>query len=131
MRTVKSVALVLCAVPSLGLLIGCCFGPPGPVTLVDRTVTVPAAGGGADVTFNASNGQTIRITLTGDPNTMQPYGHLGYPDASSTYFPAHGNESNGVNTGDLLLTQTGGYTLTVFDGANLGGQVAVLVVRLP
>lgn len=94
--------------------------------LVDRNVTVAGGGGSAMVPFSASNGQTIRITLTASSN-MEPYGFLTYPNGASEDTPQNGMSQNGVNTSEVLLNQTGTYTLTIFDGANLGGTVHVKV----
>lgn len=98
-----------------------------PNVLVSQTVTVGGGGGWAAVSFDASNGQRIRITLSSTDTRMEPYGFLEYPDGSSDYYPPCGAAQNGYNSIELLLNQTGRYTLTIFDGANLGGTVTVRV----
>jgi len=94
---------------------------------VNRTVTVTAGGGGTLVSFNGTAGQTIRVTLTGTPATMEPYGYLESPDGTAEYTPANGAASGGVNSSTVALTRSGEYTLTVFDASNLGGSVAVRI----
>jgi len=101
--------------------------PPQSV-LVNTTVSIGSGGGYADLVFSASNGQRIRITLTATNTLMEPYGFLQYPDGTtSTYFPPLATSSNGVNSSELIFTQSGTYIFTVFDGSNLGGQVSVKV----
>lgn len=100
---------------------------PPPNVLVSQTVTVGGEGGWAAVSFDASNGQRIRITLSSTDTCMEPYGSLEYPDGSSDYYPPCEAAQNGYNSIELLLNQTGRYTLTIFDGANLGGTVTVRV----
>jgi hypothetical protein len=128
MKTTYPVMLVAGVV--LGLSSGGCIPPGDQSTLVDRTVTVGAGGGFAGVKFNATSGQIIRITLTGSPATMEPYGDLLKPDDTNSAAPPNGSSSGGVNTIDVTLTQTGQYTLGVFDGANLGGSVHVVIKKL-
>ena len=102
--------------------------PTGPGTvLLEQDVTVPGGGGvSGEVTFSASSGLTIRITLTAS-NTMQPFGYLTFPNGQGGYYPANETAQNGMNTVDLLLTQGGTYRLTVMDGTNIGGTVHVKV----
>ena len=99
-----------------------------PPTLVNTNRTIGAGGGFAEVTFSANNGQRIRITLTGSSSMMEPYGSLEYPDGmTSIYTPDLGSSLNGVNTSELILTQSGTYTYVIFDGSNIGGQVNVKI----
>jgi uncharacterized protein YegP (UPF0339 family) len=101
--------------------------PSGPGTvLLDKNVTVASGGGSAEVRFSASNGQTIRITLTATSN-MEPYGYLTYPNGTGEYYPDLQTAQNGVNSIELTLNQTGAYELTIMDGSNQGGAVHVKV----
>ncbi|MCX6090917.1 MAG: hypothetical protein NTX88_11220 [Candidatus Atribacteria bacterium] len=103
---------------------------PSPTSsvLVLTTVTVGPSGGFADVFFTTSNGKKIRITLTATNPSQEPYGYLQYPDGNTTlYTPSIETSGNGVNSSELVLTQTGQYTLTVFDGSNQGGTVNVKI----
>jgi len=108
----------------IAMLMGGCI----PVTLVSQSVNIAPQGGGQQVTFSGTTGQTIRITLTAAAGSaMEPYGQLQLPDTSTLDTPPIGTVQNGANTSTVALTQTGTYTLFIFDGSNLGGQVAVLV----
>jgi hypothetical protein len=99
-----------------------------PPTLVNTNRTIGAGGGFAEVTFSANNGQRIRITLTGSSSMMEPYGSLEYPDGmTSIYTPDLGSSLNGVNTSELILTQSGTYTYVIFDGSNIGGQINIKI----
>ena len=101
---------------------------PPQSALVNKTVFIGAGGGYADLVFSATNGQRIRITLTATNSLMEPYGFLQYPDGTtSTYVPPLTTSMNGVNSTELILTQSGIYFFTVFDGSNLGGQVQVKI----
>jgi hypothetical protein len=99
--------------------------------LLDRSVIVPGGGGGVDVTFMAANGDRIRITLTATDTSIEPYGHLQFPDGSTAYYPPIDTVVNGQNSIELDLNQTGAYILTIFDGSNQGGQVQVKIELLP
>jgi hypothetical protein len=114
---------------SLAFLGGCHRAPSNPSAVLDRTVSVGPGGGHGDVTFEATRGQKVRITLTGSKKTMEPYGNLEPPDGSGEYFPPNGGSKDGVNTGVITLSQTGRFTLTVFDGSNGGGSVHVVIQR--
>ncbi|MCX6556449.1 MAG: hypothetical protein NTW95_03310 [Candidatus Aminicenantes bacterium] len=96
---------------------------------VDQMVNVPGGGGSVDVTFNGSSGVRIRITLSCSNNSMRPYGYLQAPNGSGDYTPPN-NASNGQNSAETMLNQNGTYTLTVFDGANIGGQVHVVIDQI-
>ena len=127
-------ALGLGIMVGLGLL-GCGHNssparPTFPVVLVQQAVTVAGGGGGANVTFSGNNGWSIRITLTASKRTTVPYGFLECQSGTGVYQPPQETASNGQNSVVLTLTQTGTYTLTVFDGANQGGTVSVKVERL-
>jgi len=103
-------------------------GPaPSGSALVDQAVTVPGGGGNAEVSFNGTNGQRIQIDLTASNADMQPYGSLQYPDGTSVYNPPINTAANGANKAEITLNQSGGYTLTVFDGSNQGGTVSVKI----
>jgi hypothetical protein len=97
--------------------------------LVDRTVIVAGGGGGAEITFTATSGQKILITLTASNTNMEPYGHLEYPDGTAQYYPPLDTAKNGTNAIELALNLAGKYTLTVFDGTNRGGNVVVKITR--
>lgn len=129
MKTTLSAILVSCSVLCLSLLSGCPKAPSNPAALLDKTISVGAKGGYGNVTFDATKGQKIRITLTAAKKTTEPYGHLGNPDGSGGYFPPNGGSKDGVNTGDMMLSQTGQFTLTVFDGSNEGSNVRVVISR--
>lgn len=101
-----------------------------PGTLVEQTATVPGGGGGANVAFHGESGWRIRITLTATTKNMTPYGFLESQAGSGQYQPPQETENHGQNSVELTLAQTGDYTLTVFDGMNQGGTVAVKVERL-
>ena len=101
-----------------------------PEVLVQQTVTVARGGGGANVTFTGRKGCRIRIMLTATKSTMTPYGFVECQPGTGMYQPPQESAANGQNSAVVTLTQTGTYTLTVFDGANEGGAVSVKVERL-
>jgi hypothetical protein len=103
--------------------------PANPI-LLDQTVTVPGGGGSAEVAFQASNGQRVQIVLTASNKAMQPYASLQSPDGTSIYNPPINTAVNGTNHVEIAITQSGQYTLTLFDSSNQGGSVAVKVVVL-
>ncbi len=106
-------------------------GPaPSEGILIDQMATIPGNGGNAEVSFNASGGQRIRILLSASSTSVQPYASLQYPDGTSMYNPPINTAANGVNQVEIPLNQTGQYTLTLFDGSNQGGTVSVKVVTL-
>ena len=98
------------------------------VVILDTTVTVGANGGYGTVFFQASAGQTIRIALTG-PSGTEPYGYLEPPSGNGTYTPPNSGQA-GSNQADILLTESGQFSLTIFDGANRGGTITVVVSRI-
>ncbi|MCX6558711.1 MAG: PKD domain-containing protein [Candidatus Aminicenantes bacterium] len=92
---------------------------------IERSVFVGPGGGAADVVFKTVQSGRIRISLNGAA-TLMPYGYLQGPGYSD-YFPPMGTSNNGVNIGELNLTQAGNFTLTVFDGNNDGGNINVRI----
>lgn len=95
-------------------------------SLVSSTVTVGSGGGGAEVKFTAKRGQRIRIHLKALETGMEPYGYLESASGGE-YHPANDTGRNGENSWEGKVADTGSYTLTVFDGTNRGGPVAVTV----
>lgn len=83
-------------------------------------VEVAPEGGAHELRFEARKGQALRIQLDA-PAPMEPYGYLesasggDYRPAQQTY------------TWEGTAPDSGEYVLTVFDGANQGGRVNVLV----
>ena len=98
--------------------------------LMNQVVSVGGGGGFAQVQFNATSGQRIRITLTGTPSTMEPYGGLEIPGGTNASVPPNGTAVSGRNVAEVTLSQTGEYRLDVFDGTNAGGTVTVLIELL-
>jgi hypothetical protein len=96
---------------------------------VDVMVTVPSSGGGVDVTFSGSSGTRIRITLSCSNTNLRPYGYLQAPNGSGDYTPPN-NASNGQNSAETVLNQNGTYTLTIYEGENIGGQVHVVINQI-
>jgi hypothetical protein len=96
---------------------------------VDLMLNVPGGGGGADVTFNGSSGVRIHIILSCSNVNMRPYGYLQAPNGSGDYIPPN-NAPGPEHSAETVLGQTGTYTLTVFDGANIGGQVHVVIDQI-
>jgi len=94
---------------------------------IDQTVNIPAGGGSAEIAFDISNGQWAHIQLTAGNSSMQPYGSLQYPDGASVDCPPIVTTANGANQADVLLTDSGHYTLTLFDGSNQGGPVSAKI----
>ncbi len=131
--TTKSCLRVLGVALVAPLMLGqvCTPGGGQPKILVNQVVNVPGGGGGGEVSFYATSGQTIRITLTAAQTSMLPYGHLETPDGSGEdYLPPLETASNGSNTIQVTLTQTVTYRLVIFDGSNEGGNVTVRVELL-
>jgi hypothetical protein len=109
-----------------------------PSMLADQQVTVGANGGGVNVSFDATGGQRVRITLVAEANTIQgvlvaaePYAGLTTPSGADAYHPPLETAANNQNTEDVTLAESGRYTLTVFDGSNAGRRVRVTVQKLP
>ncbi len=98
--------------------------PDNPQVLVDTTVTVPGGGGSANVPLNGQSGEVIHVALTAS-SALCPYGYLEFPDGDGKYWPLNDTCQGGLNSASLRLSQTGAYTLTVFDGNNVGGNVDV------
>ena len=103
--------------------------PSNPV-LLDQTATIPGGGGSVEVSFKASSGQRIQVSLSASNSAMQPYASLQYPDGTSTYNPPINTAANGANQAEIAINQTGQYTLTLFDSSNQGGSVSVKVIVL-
>jgi hypothetical protein len=132
-RTTKGCLRVLGVALVAPLMLGQVCTPGGDQqsnVLVNKVVNVGGGGGYGSVSFNATAGQAIRITLTGAQASMEPYGNMENPDGSGFDAPPLSTASNGSNTGQVTLTQTGTYTLVIFDGSNAGGNVTVKVERL-
>jgi len=104
--------------------------PAFPLVLAERTVAVAGGGGGANVAFSGNKGWSIRITLTATDSATVPYGFLESEPGTGVYQPPQDTARNGHNSVVLTLSQTGAYTLTVFDATNRGGTVSAKVERL-
>jgi hypothetical protein len=117
-----------CTIATVLALLGCDrqTTPSPPRILVVKSVTVPPGGGAGGVVFDAFRGQTVRITMT-SPATVEPYGFLERPDGTSEYFPRNESAKPGFNGGEMVLSVQGSHQLTVFDGSNRGGEVAVKI----
>lgn len=128
-RGLAVVAVLLLVVP---LLPAGCGGGGGDeataVVLLDTAVSVAADGGYATVFFQGTSGQRVKVTLTGPANT-EPYGYLEPPGGTASYTPPNAGQS-GTNEAEVTLAETGQFSLTVFDGANLGGTITVTVTVL-
>ena len=130
--TTKSCLRVLGVALVAPLMLGPVCTPDGgqaSTILVNQVVNVAGGGGFAQVVFNATSGQRIRITLTGAAN-MEPYGNLEIPGGSNAEVPPNNTAANGTNVADVTLNVTGEYRLDVFDGANAGGNVTVRIELL-
>jgi DNA-binding protein YbaB len=99
--------------------------------LFDQSVMVPGGGGFTEISFIVSNEQRILIVLTASSPAMQPYGSLQYPDGTSLDNPPINTTANGMNRVEIILNQSGQYSLTVFDGSNQGGMVSVKITGIP
>ena len=109
------------------ILLSCRSTSPARDLLVEKEVSVPADGNTAEIVFNAKEGQRIRISLQAKDKSLQPYGYLTFPDSNGKDLPSLENSHDGKNAGEILLPQSGDYTLAVMDGSNLGGLVEVQV----
>ncbi len=96
---------------------------------VDLMLNVPGGGGSAELTFAGRSGVRIRITLSCSNANMRPYGYLQAPSGSGDYIPPN-NAPGPVHAAETVLGQTGTFTLAVFDGANVGGQVHVVINQI-
>ncbi len=127
MRCLKIVLLTL-VVSGLAMGFGCRSGSTGePKTLLDKTVSVGAGGGYAEVTFEALKGQKVKIELKALSSNMEPYGHLKRPDGREEYRPAIETAKDATNGSEFVADKKGRYNLTLFDGSNAGGSVQVRV----
>jgi hypothetical protein len=100
-------------------------------TLADQMVMIPGGGGFAEITFTISNEQRIEIILEASNPGIQPYGSLQHPDGRTEDCPMITGVQNGRNDVEIPISQSGQYTLTIFDGSNQGGDVHVVVVGVP
>jgi len=119
------VALVM-SVLAIGF--GCKNGNAGEAkVLLDKTVSVGAEGGSAEVSFKAVKRQKIKIELKAESSNMEPYGFLHKPDGKEEYRPAAETAKDAKNESEFTAARTGRYNLTVFDGSNAGGKVSVII----
>jgi len=128
-RSSLAVMAVLMLVVAPGIT-GCSSSDDGGggTVLLETEVSVAAGGGSATVFFQGASGQRVRIALSGPANT-QPYGYLEPPGGTATYTPPN-TGSSGTNEAEVDLTVTGQFSLTIFDGANVGGVISVKVTLL-
>jgi len=128
MKVLKIVLLAL-AISGLAIGFGCKNGSTGtsPKTLLDKTVSVAADGGSAEVSFEAMKGQKVKIELKAASSTMEPYGYLKRPDGKEEYRPVIETCKNAKNESEFIADKKGRYNLTLFDGSNLGGKVSVII----
>lgn len=135
MKGTKFVSIIMLAFFSIIVFpatwISCKQGAPSESVLVNKTVTIAGGGGGAELSFNASTGQKISITLKAANTSMEPYGYLEYPGGSADYYPSLDTVKNAANTIEIRLNRTGQYNFTIFDGSNQGGDVLVKITILP
>ena len=123
-------ASAACAIAVVLALLGCepkTAPSSAPRVLVQTTVTVPAGGGQGGISFDASKGQTLHVTMSSRAPAVEPYGYLQEPDGTSEYFPKNESAKPGSNAGEMVVNATGPHQLTVFDGSNTGGEVAVKI----
>lgn len=127
MKITRIVLLVL-TMSGLAIGLGCKIGSAGEVkTLLDKTVSVAAGGGSADVSFQALKGQKVKIALKAASSTMEPYGYLQKPDGKEEYRPAVDTAKNAKNEAEFTADKKGRYNLTLFDGSNNGGKISVTI----
>ncbi len=131
----KKINIIVATAIAVSLIAAACgpstsAGGSSEQVLVDKTVSVGAGGGAAEVSFNASSGQRIQIVLSAANTSMQPYGNLQYPDGTGMYNPPLNTAANGTNQAEFVANQTGQYSVTIFDGSNQGGTVSVKIVAL-
>jgi hypothetical protein len=69
----------------------------------------------------------IKVTMSSPSSSVEPYGYLDMPGGDGRYVPSNETAKPGSNVGELEARQAGQYQLTVFDGANHGGEVSVIV----
>jgi len=127
MKVLKMVLLAL-AISGLAIGFGCKNGSTGTSkTLLDKTVSVAAGGGSAEVSFEAMKGQKVKIELKAASSTMEPYGYLQRPNGKEEYRPTIETSKNAKNESEFIADKKGRYNLTLFDGSNLGGKVSVII----
>ncbi len=102
-----------------------------PKVVVEKTVSVGAEGGNAQVTFTATKGQRLHIALKAS-SSMEPYGFLERAGSSNgEYRPANERAKKGMNEDDVTISTSGKYSLSLFDGSNAGGTIKVTITELP
>lgn len=126
-RMTRRAALSVSGLALLGCSCNYLFELPSNVVVKDNLMNIAQGGGSVQVMFSGIAGQTIKITLTGRNTGMVPYAQLIAPNGGSSTVPAASSASNGVNTGQATLVQTGGYSLIVYDSAQVGGAVTIRV----
>jgi hypothetical protein len=126
-RMTRRVALIVSGLALLSCSCNYLFELPSNIVVKDNLMNIAQGGGSVQVMFSGITGQTIKITLTGRNTGMVPYAQLVAPNGGSSTVPAASPASNGVNTGQATLAQTGGYTLIVYDSAQVGGGVTIRV----
>jgi len=130
MKRIEILAVVFVLATGMLFLGACKESEEESNILIDQTVTVPGGGGGVDVTFSGSSGMGIHITLICTNVSLQPYGYLQAPNGSGAYIPPLETASGGQNSADTTLDQNGTYTLTIFEGENIGGAVHVTIEEI-
>jgi hypothetical protein len=127
MKITRTVLLVM-VISGLAAGFGCKSASTGETkTLLDKTVSVGAEGGSAEVSFNAVKGQKVTIELKAASENMEPYGFLHRPDGKEEYRPVVETARNAMNKAEFVATKAGRYNLTIFDGSNSGGKVSVTI----
>ncbi|MBP7934929.1 MAG: hypothetical protein KA354_09820 [Phycisphaerae bacterium] len=116
---VASLAALACACSLLEI--------PSNVLINNMTVNIARDGGSAELMFAGIAGEEIIITLTGRIDGMVPYAQLIAPNGGSSTVPDASTAENGINSVQITLAQTGGYTLIIYDDAQVGGAVTVRV----
>ncbi|MFA4874922.1 MAG: hypothetical protein WC956_01470 [bacterium] len=102
-----------------------------PKIILEKGVSVAGGGGGAELSFNATKGQKIRISLKASSSSMEPYGFLERSGAGGgEYRPPLENSKGGENEAEVFISKGGRYSLTIFDGSNAGGNVRVVITAL-
>jgi hypothetical protein len=125
---ISKIIFVILVVPVLAIGFGFKTANTGETkVLLDKTVSVGAEGGSAEVSFKAVKGQKIKIELTAESSNMEPYGFLHKPDGKEEYRPIAETAKDAKNESEFIAARNGRYNLTVFDGSNAGGKVQVHV----
>ncbi len=125
---IARIVLLALAISGMAIGLGCRKASAGEVkTLLDKTVSVGAEGGSAEVSFEALKGQKIKIELKAASSKMEPYGFLQRPGGKEEYRPTVETAKNAKNESEFTADKKGRYNLTLFDGSNLGGKVSVII----